>query len=101
VRANTSAGPGNFHIRPNGVFYDSVHDLEGKADLEYLDRVELEFRVQAALDVSGFTKAVLLTRKQKVPNWFALAPQCFNQSFGLIGWYDGVLSALKEDHRSR
>jgi uncharacterized protein YigE (DUF2233 family) len=21
VRANTSAGPGNFHMRPNGVFY--------------------------------------------------------------------------------
>jgi uncharacterized protein YigE (DUF2233 family) len=23
VRANTSAGPGNFHMRPNGVFYVS------------------------------------------------------------------------------
>jgi hypothetical protein len=80
---------------------DSAHRLEGKADLEYLDRVKLEFRVQAAPDVSGITKAVLLTRKQKVANWFAFAPQRFNQSFGLIGWYDSVLGALKEDRRSR
>jgi hypothetical protein len=57
---------------------DSVHDLERKTDLEYFDRIELEFRVQAALDVSGPTKTVLLAGKQKVTNWFALALQCFN-----------------------
>ena len=60
------------------VELDSVHDLEREADLEYFDRVELKFRVQAALDVSGLTKAVLLARKQEVTNWFALATQRFN-----------------------
>ena len=44
---------------------DCVHDLEREPDLEYFDRVELEFRVQAALDVGGLTKAVLLARKQE------------------------------------
>ena len=50
---------------------DSVHHLEREADLEYFDRVELEFRVQAALDVAGVTESVLLARKQVVTNWFA------------------------------
>jgi hypothetical protein len=48
--------------------FTAVDDLEREADLEYFDRVELKFRVQAALDVSGLTKAVLLARKQKVTN---------------------------------
>ena len=47
--------------------------LNRQADLEYLDRVEVEFRVQAALDGGGLAEAVLLTRKQQIPNWFALA----------------------------
>src|SRR6202030_2276554 len=32
--------------RNSVVFAISAHRLEGKADLEYLDRVKLEFRVQ-------------------------------------------------------
>jgi hypothetical protein len=47
--------------------------LDRQADLEYLDRVEVEFRVQAALDGGGLAEAVLLARKQQIPNWFALA----------------------------
>jgi hypothetical protein len=42
--------------------------LERQADLEYLDRVELEFRIQAALDGGGLAKAVLLARKQQIAN---------------------------------
>ena len=57
---------------------DSVHDLKREADLEYFDPVELELRVQAALDVGRLTEAVLLARKQVITNWFALAPQRFN-----------------------
>ena len=57
---------------------DSLDDLKREADLEYFDRVELELRVQAALDVRGLTKTVLLARKQVITNWFALAPQGFN-----------------------
>jgi hypothetical protein len=60
------------------VELDSVHDLKREADLEYFDRIELKFRVQAALDVRGVAKAVLIARIQKVANWFSLAPQGFN-----------------------
>jgi hypothetical protein len=80
---------------------DRSDDLERKTDLEYFDRVELEFCVQAALDISSLTKSVLLARKQEIANWFALAAQCFNQNLGLIRWYDGVLVSLKEDNGLR
>jgi hypothetical protein len=43
---------------------DSEHDLERQGDLEYLDGIELEFRIQATLDGSRFAKAVLLAGKQ-------------------------------------
>ena len=45
--------------------------LERQADLEDLDRVEVEFGIQAALDSSGLAKAVLLAGKQQITNWFA------------------------------
>jgi hypothetical protein len=72
--------------------------LERQPDLEDFDRVELEFRVQAALDGGGLAKAVLLAGKQQITNWFALAAQRFNQGLRLIGWHDGVLGSLKEDN---
>ena len=81
-----------------------MHDLKREADLEYFDRIELKFRVQAALDVRGVAKAVLLARIQKVANWFSLAPQRFNQCLGLIGWHDGVLfvmARIGQDLRER
>jgi hypothetical protein len=43
-----------------------MRDLEPEAGVEYFDCIELEIRVQTALDaldVSGLTKAVLLARK--------------------------------------
>jgi hypothetical protein len=46
--------------------------LDVEADLEYLDRIEVEFRVEAAPDGGGLAEAVLLTRKQQIPNWCAL-----------------------------
>ena len=65
--------------RRSGAEWNSIgHDLKRQADIEYFDRVELQFRVQAALDVRGLTKTVLLARKQVITNWFALAPQGFN-----------------------
>jgi hypothetical protein len=72
--------------------------LECQADLEYLDRVELEFRVQAALDGAGLAKTMLLTGKQQITNRFALLPQGFDQGRRLIRWHDGVVGALKEDN---
>jgi hypothetical protein len=72
--------------------------LERQADLEDLDRVELEFRVQAALDGGGLAKAVLLAGKQQITNWFALAAQHFDQGLRLVRWHDGVLGSLKEDN---
>jgi len=54
--------------------------LERQADLEDLDPVEVEFRIQAAaLDGCGPAKAVLLARKQEIANWFALPAQYFDQ----------------------
>ena len=38
----------------------TIRFLERQADLEYLDRVEVEFRVQTALDGGRLAKAVLL-----------------------------------------
>ena len=37
--------------------------LERQADLEYLDRVEVEFRVQAAPDGGSLSKALLLNSR--------------------------------------
>jgi hypothetical protein len=34
--------------------------LERQADLEHLDRIEGEFGIEAALDIGGFPKSVLL-----------------------------------------
>jgi len=42
--------------------------LERQPDLEDLDRVEVKFGVQAALDSSGLAKAVLLAGKQQITN---------------------------------
>ena len=44
--------------------------LERQADLEDLDRVEVEFRVQAALDSCGLAKAALFAGKHQITNWF-------------------------------
>jgi hypothetical protein len=43
----------------NCLSHDCFAFLERQADLEDLDRVELEFRVQAVLDSGGLAKAVL------------------------------------------
>jgi hypothetical protein len=45
--------------------------LDRQPDLEDFDRVEVEFGIQAALDSSGLSKAVLLAGKQQITNWFA------------------------------
>ena len=76
----------------------ALESLERQADLEYLDRIEVEFRVQAALDGGGLAKAVLLAGKQQITNWLAFAAQRFNQGLRLIRWHDGVLGSLKEDN---
>jgi hypothetical protein len=71
---------------------------ERQADLEYLDGVELEFRVQATLDGGSLSKAVLLAGKQEITNRFAFSAQSFDQSLRLIRWHNGVFGSLKEDN---
>jgi hypothetical protein len=67
VRDGRQRSTGEFSNGTSGENYSGINNLE------YFDRVELEFRVQAALDVGGLTEAVLLARKQEVTDWFALA----------------------------
>ena len=78
-----------------------VQFLERQADLEYLDRVKEEFRIQAALNVRGIAEAMLLARKQEITNRLALAPKRFDHRLSLIRWHDGVLGPLKKDNRFR
>src|SRR6266567_3813936 len=77
------------------------HALERQADLEYLDRIEGELGVEAALDVGGPAKAVLLAREQEIADRIAFAPKRLDHGFGLIRRHDRVFIALKEDHGFR
>jgi hypothetical protein len=41
---------------------------------ENFDRVEGEFRIEAALNVAGLAEAMLLAREQEIADWIAFAP---------------------------
>jgi len=49
VRANTHAGPGNFHMRPNGIFYISGHTAGVTETRAFLRRkaADIEFATQS------------------------------------------------------
>src|SRR6266516_4020632 len=68
---------------------------------EDFDRIEGEFRIEAALNVGGLPEAVLLAREQEIADRIALAPQRLDHSSCLVRRHDGVLFPLKEDHRLR
>src|SRR5262249_6580087 len=68
---------------------------------ENFDRVEGEFRIEAALNVAGLPEAMLLARKQEIADRIAFAPQRLNHTFCLVRRHDGVLFPLEEDHRLR
>src|SRR5262249_60647306 len=75
--------------------------LEREPGAEDFDRIEGEFRIEAALNVAGLPEAMLLAREQEIANRIALAPQRLNHAFCLVRRHDGVLLPLEEDHRLR
>ena len=63
VRANTSAGPGNFHMRPNGVFYvagEVAGILETRSFLEQNRQVDFATQSGPMLVIDGELNARLL-----------------------------------------
>jgi uncharacterized protein YigE (DUF2233 family) len=56
VRANTSAGPGNFHMRPNGVFYvtgETAGILETRSFIQRRPQVEFATQSGPMLVIDG------------------------------------------------
>src|SRR5207253_7251789 len=58
---------------------------------QHLERIEVEFRIERALDIGGLAKPVLLAREQKVTDRNAVAAQRLDHSLGLIGRHYLVL----------
>src|SRR5262244_237347 len=75
--------------------------LEREPSAEDFDRIEGEFRIEAALNVAGLAEAMLLAREQEIADRIALAPQRLNHAFRLVRRHDGVLFPLEEDDRLR
>jgi uncharacterized protein YigE (DUF2233 family) len=60
VRANTSAGPGNFHMRPNGVFYvtgEIAGILETRSFIKQWPQVDLATQSGPMLVIDGEVNA--------------------------------------------
>jgi uncharacterized protein YigE (DUF2233 family) len=60
VRANTSAGPGNFHMRPNGVFYltgEVAGILETRAFIKQKPQVDFATQSGPMLVIDGEVNA--------------------------------------------
>jgi uncharacterized protein YigE (DUF2233 family) len=56
VRANTSGGPGNFHMRPNGVFYltgEVAGVLETRSDIKRRPQVDFATQSGPMLVIDG------------------------------------------------
>src|SRR5262249_56039670 len=77
------------------------YSLEREPGPEDFDRIEGEFRIEAALNVAGLAEAMLLAREQEIADRIAFAPQRLNHTFRLIRRHDGVLLPLEEDDRLR
>src|SRR5258707_4958864 len=58
--------------------------LEREPRAEDFDRIEGEFRIEAALNVASLAEAMLLAREQEIADRIAFAPQCLNYTFCLI-----------------
>src|SRR5262249_23373376 len=67
---------------------------------KHFERIEIELRVERALDVACLAEAVLLAGKQEIADRDLVAAQGIDHALGLIGRHDPVLVALKEDDRA-
>src|SRR5215831_2458758 len=80
----------------------SGHQLsECQPDPKYLYRIEGDLRIEAALDVGGLAKAMLLAREQEIADGVSLTPQRLDHDLGLVRRHHGVLGTLKKDDRLR
>src|SRR6476659_8295560 len=70
-----------------------------QADPEHLGRIEIELRIEAALDGGGLAEAVLLAGKEEIRDRIAFAPERLDHDLGLVGRHDRILLLLEEDHR--
>src|SRR5262249_2250770 len=80
---------------------EAAGSLEREPGPEDFDRIEGEFRIEAALNVAGLPEAMLLAREQEIADRIAFAPQRLNHTFCLVRRHDGVLLPLEEDDRLR
>src|SRR5450759_5832574 len=77
-----------------------LHRLDRLGQLVAEDlRIEVQFRLQGALDVLGFTEAVLLAGKGQVGHGDALGLEGGEHALSLGGRHDPVLQALQQDDR--
>src|ERR1700730_11837885 len=93
----TGEGRGRLRI----TVQEQWQQLKRQARLKDLDRIEVQFGVEAALNVAAFAKSVLLAGKQEVADRLAPAAERRNHGLGLVRRHDRVLVALEEDHRLR
>src|SRR3984893_3951447 len=89
--------------RSSGLFEVlDLHRLDriGQPEAEDL-RVEVQLRLERALDVLRDPEAMLLALERNVGHRQALLAQRVDDGFGLVGWNDLVLQSLEEDHWRR
>src|SRR5262245_57383666 len=75
--------------------------LKPQFDLEHLDRIESELRIEASPYRIGLAEAMLFAGKQEIADSTAFAAQHIDHHLGLVGRHDDILFALKEDHGLR
>src|SRR5215471_10346141 len=74
---------------------------ESQPDPKHLYRIKGDLRLEAALDVGGLAKAMLLAREQEIADGVSLASQRLDHDLGLIRRHHGVFGTLKKDDRLR
>src|SRR6266487_909162 len=88
------------HIAPSATV-TRTRPLKRQVAVEDVDSIEVELGVEAALDVVGLAKPMLLAGEQKVADMSALAAERLNHRLRLVRWHDRVLVALEEDNGLR
>src|SRR4051794_1351273 len=84
-----------------GKLLSLVRTSKAQPGLEGQGGVEVQLRVQRALDVPGLAEPVLFPREQQIRDREALPPEGCHHHLGLVRWYDPVLASLEERDRDR
>src|SRR5262249_33093594 len=81
--------------------FAAIRQLKGQIGVEDVDSIEVELGVEAALDIIGLAKTMLLAGEQEIAHMFTLAAEGLNHGLRLVRGHDRVFVALEEDHRLR